>query len=136
MPSAEANKFGPPNFDEVFFAEDEVFTAGQVIALVLATTPAKAVDAARAVKVDYEELPSILTIEEAIEKESYHNFYREIKKGNTEEAFKNCDYVFTGTARMGGQEHFYLETNACLVVPNPEDGAMEIFASTQNANET
>jgi xanthine dehydrogenase/oxidase len=37
---------------------------------------------------------------------------------------------------MGGQEHFYLETNACLVVPKPEDGEMEIFASTQNANET
>lgn len=136
MPNAEANKFGPPHFDERFFAEGEVFTAGQAIAMVLATSANKAQDAARAVKVEYEPLPYVLTMEEAIEQESFHPVYREIKKGNVEEAFKKCDHVFTGTVRMGGQEHFYLETNACLAVPSPEDGAMEIFASTQNANET
>lgn len=136
MPSKEANKFGAPHFDEVFFAEGEVHTAGQPIAMILATSALKAQQAARAVKIEYEDLPAVLTIEEAIEKESFHKLYREIKKGDTEEAFKNCDYVFTGTARMGGQEHFYLETNACVAVPKPEDGEMEIFASTQNANET
>ncbi|KAM0430590.1 hypothetical protein ACHAPT_005942 [Fusarium lateritium] len=136
MPSAEANKFGAPHFDEVFFAEDEVLTAGQPIALILATSAARAQEAVRAVKVEYEDLPAVLSIEDAIEADSYHKFFREIKKGDTEEAFKNCDHVFTGTVRMGGQEHFYLETNACLVIPKPEDGEMEIFASTQNANET
>lgn len=136
LPSPEANKFGAPHFDEIFFAEDHVFTVGQPIALVLATTAAKAQQAARAVKVEYEELPAIFSIEEAIEKESFHNFYREIKNGDVEEAFKKCDYVFTGTARMGGQEHFYLETQACVVIPKLEDGEMEIWASTQNANET
>ncbi|KJZ71963.1 Xanthine dehydrogenase [Hirsutella minnesotensis 3608] len=136
MPSAEANKFGAPNFDEVFFAEGEVHTAGQVIAMVLATSASKAQEAARAVKVEYEELPAVLTMEEAVEQDSFHPFYREIKRGDMEEGFKNCDHVFTGTVRMGGQEHFYLETNACLVIPKPEDGELEIFASTQNANET
>ena len=33
---------------------------------------------------------------------------------------------------MGGQEHFYLETQACLAVPKGEDGEMEIFASSQS----
>ncbi|KAM3436743.1 hypothetical protein MY4824_004164 [Beauveria thailandica] len=136
MPDEEANKFGPPHFDERFFAEGEVFTAGQAIAMILATSANKAAEAARAVKVEYETLPCILTMEEAIEQESFHPVYREMKKGNTEEVFKHCDHVFTGTVRMGGQEHFYLETNACLAVPSPEDGAMEVFASTQNANET
>lgn len=136
MPSADANRFGPPHYDEPFFAEGEVFTAGQAIAMIIATSANKATEAARAVKVEYEELPAIMTIEEAIEAESYHPVYREIKKGDVDEAFKNCDYVFTGTARMGGQEHFYLETNACVAVPSPEDGAMEMFVSTQNANET
>ncbi|KAG6005944.1 hypothetical protein E4U21_007507 [Claviceps maximensis] len=136
MPSAEANKFGAPNFDEVFFAEGEVHTAGQAIAMILATSANRAAEAARAVKVEYEELPSILTIEEAIDQKSFHPTYREIKKGDTEEAFKNCDYIFTGSARMGGQEHFYLETNACVAIPKREDGELEIFASTQNANET
>lgn len=134
--SPEQNRWGAPHFDELFFAEGEVHTAGQPIAMILAASASRAAEAARAVKVEYEDLPSILTIEEAIEKDSFHNYYREIKNGDTEEAFKNCDHIFTGTARMGGQEHFYLETQASLVVPKLEDGEMEVFSSTQNANET
>ncbi|KAL2155444.1 hypothetical protein VTH82DRAFT_186 [Thermothelomyces myriococcoides] len=135
MPSARANRWGAPHFQETFFAEDEVYTAGQPIGLILATSAARAAEGARAVKIEYEELPAIFTIEEAIEKGSFFEFFREIKKGEPEEAFKNCDYVFTGTARMGGQEHFYLETQAAVVIPKPEDGEMEIWSSTQNPNE-
>jgi xanthine dehydrogenase/oxidase len=136
MPSPDVNRWGAPNFDEVFFAEDEVHTAGQPIAMILATSALRAAEAAKAVKVEYEELPAILSMEEAIEQESFHEYYRYIKKGDVDEAFKNCDHVFTGLARMGGQEHFYLETQACVVVPKPEDGEMEVFSGTQNANET
>jgi len=136
MPSPEANWWGAPVCDETFFAVDEVFTTGQPIGIVLATSAAQATSGARAVKVDYEELDAIFTIEEAIEKESYFEHHRYIKKGNMDEAFKNSDHVFTGIVRMGGQEHFYLETNACVAVPKPEDGEMEIYASTQNPTET
>ena len=90
----------------------------------------------RAVKVEYEDLPSILTMEEAIEAESYFEHYRYIKCGDTEEAFKNADHIFTGVSRMGGQEHFYLETQACVAIPLPEDGQMEIWSGTQNPTET
>ena len=136
MPSKESNRWGAVHSDEPFFADGEVFTVGQPIALIVATSPSCAAGAARAVKIEYEELPAVYTIEEAIEKESFFNWHREIKKGNTEEAFKTCDHVFTGVSRMAGQEHFYLETNACLAIPKPEDDEMEIFSSTQNANET
>ncbi|KAI0484294.1 xanthine dehydrogenase [Xylariaceae sp. FL0804] len=122
--------------DEVFFAEDTIFTAGQPIAVVLATSRAKATEGARAVRIEYEDLPAIFTMEEAIEKESFHEFYRTIKNGDTEEAFKNSDYTFTGVTRMGGQEHFYLETNACVAVPKPEDGEMELWTSSQNPTES
>ena len=132
----QANWWGSPVRDEVFFAEDEVFTAGQPIGMVLANTAQQASAGARAVLVQYEELPAIFTIEEAVEKNSFFEHYRYIKKGDVEKAFKDADHVFTGTARMGGQEHFYLETNACLAVPKPEDGEMEIWSSTQNPTET
>lgn len=36
---------------------------------------------------------------------------------------------------MGGQEHFYLETNAALAIPHIEDGSMEVYCSTQNLME-
>jgi xanthine dehydrogenase/oxidase len=136
MPNPEANKWGAPVCDEVFLAVDEVFTTGQPIGMVMATSAAAAAAGARAVSVVYEELPAIFTIEEAIEKESYFEHSRYIKKGDVEGAFANADHLFTGITRIGGQEHFYLETNACVAVPKPEDGEMEIYASTQNPTET
>lgn len=136
LPSPEANWWGAPVCDEVFLAVDEVHTAGQPIGMVLADTAQHATAGARAILIEYEELPAILTIEEAVEKESFFEHYRYIKKGDTKDAFAKADYCFSGVVRMGGQEHFYLETNACVAVPKPEDGEIEVFASTQNPSET
>ncbi|KAK0513712.1 hypothetical protein JMJ35_003434 [Cladonia borealis] len=141
LPNPEANKWGAPVCDEVFFAVDEVFTAGQPIGMILADSAKHAEAGARAVKVQYEELPAIFTIEEAIAKESYFQHYRYINIGQDEGAFdediwENADHVFSGVVRMGGQEHFYLETQACVVIPKPEDGELEVYSSTQNPTET
>ena len=142
LPNPEANWWGAPNCDEVFFAVDEVFTAGQPIGMILADSAKHAEAGARAVKVQYEDLPAIFTIEEAIAKESYFPHYRYINKGLGDDglcddtAFQKADHVFSGIVRMGGQEHFYLETQACVVVPKPEDGEMEVYSSTQNPTET
>ncbi|CAK3988386.1 Xanthine dehydrogenase [Lecanosticta acicola] len=136
LPNAKANYWGAPNCDETFFAVDEVFTAGQPIGMILATSAKLAEAGARAVKVEYEELPAIFTIEEAIEANSFFDHYHYINNGDVEKAFSEADHVFTGVSRMGGQEHFYLETQACVAVPKPEDGEMEIFSSTQNPTET
>ena len=136
LPSPEANWWGAPKADELFFAVDEVTTAGQPIGMVLATSPKTAEEASRAVKVEYEELPAVLTIEEAIEAKSFYDHDHSIKKGDIQSAFQKADHVFTGVSRMGGQEHFYLETQACVVIPKPEDGEMEVWSGTQNPTET
>lgn len=104
----EANWWGAPSCDETFFALDEVFTAGQPIGMILADTAKRAEQAARAVLVEYEDLPAIFTIEEAIEKESFFNHFRHIKKGDTEKAFAEAENVFTGVVRMGGKYTFSL----------------------------
>lgn len=135
LPNPQANWWGAPSCDETFFAVDEVFTAGQPIGMIVANSAKLAERGARAVKIEYEDLPAIFTIEEAIQHESYFDHYRYINVGDVDKAFKEADHVFTGVARMGGQEHFYLETNACVVVPK-EDGEIEIFSSTQNPSET
>ena len=136
LPNAQANWWGAPNCDEVFFAVDEVFTAGQPLGMILADSAKHAEAGARAVQIQYEDLPAIFTIEEAIAQESYMPHYRYIIKGDAEGAFQSADNVFTGVVRLGGQEHFYLETQACVVIPKPEDGEMEVFSSTQNPSET
>ncbi|KAH8697667.1 putative xanthine dehydrogenase HxA [Talaromyces proteolyticus] len=136
LPSSAANWWGAPKSDEQFFAVDDVFTAGQPIGMVLATSAKAAEEASRMVKVEYEELPAILTIEEAIEADSYFDHFPHIKNGDVETGFKEADHIFTGVSRMGGQEHFYLETQACVVIPKPEDGEIEVFSCTQNPTET
>ena len=42
---------------------------------------------------------------------------------------------FEGTCKMGGQEHFYLETHCCLIVPKLEDNEFDVYSSTQNPAE-
>lgn len=45
-------------------------------------------------------------------------------------------FLLPGEMHIGGQEHFYLETNISLAVPRGEDGEMELFVSTQSASKT
>lgn len=108
--------------------------------MVYAETALQAQAAARAVHVVYEELPAILTIDEAIEAKSFFKYGKQLKKGlaiedKMDDVWAKCDKIFEGTIRIGGQEHFYLETNAALVIPSREDGTMEVWSSTQNTME-
>lgn len=133
----EDNWWGAPMCDEVFFAVNEVFTSGQPIGMILADSEKQAAVGARAVLIEYEDLPAIFTIEEAIEKGSFFQHYRYIRRGDLiDEAMEKADRVFSGVSRMGGQEHFYLETNACVVIPKSEGGEVEVWSSTQNPTET
>jgi xanthine dehydrogenase/oxidase len=137
LPSPEANQWNAPVADDVFFAVDEVHTAGQPIGLILADSEQQAEAGVRAVRVEYEELPAIFTIEEAIEEESFFKHYNYIRRGEPiSEAMSKADHVFSGVTRMGGQEHFYLETQACVVIPKREGGEYEVWSSTQNPTET
>lgn len=132
----DRNLWGSVVRDEPFFAGDEVYSHGQPIGMVYAETALQAQAAAKAVKVVYEELPAILTIDEAIEAQSFFRHGKELRKGlspdKMADVLAQCDRTFSGITRVGGQEHFYLETNAALVIPHTEDGTMEVWSSTQN----
>jgi xanthine dehydrogenase/oxidase len=134
------NMIGPVFKDEELFATKEVHHIGQMIGIILARTEAEAKAAVKLCKVEYEILPSIFTIEEAIEQKSFFAMERKLERGEFSENKSNAvpDIPLSlaaqhveGVARISGQEHFYLETNASLAVPG-EDDEMEIIASTQN----
>ena len=77
--------------------------------------------AAKLVRVEYRGLPAIVTIEEAIEAGSFYpTNIPEIRHGNASEALESSLHVISGSMRSGAQEHFYLETNAVVAVPNKE----------------
>ena len=77
-------------------------------------------------------LTVILHLQQAVAAKSFHLPSEQVSRGNVSEALKTAQHVLEGRMHIGGQEHFYLETQACLVVPTGEDGEMEIFSSTQH----
>lgn len=121
--------------DQEYLASKTVHSQGQVIGAILADTQSHAQAAAKEVKVTYEELKPIITMEQAIEAKSFMGPERDMVVGDPDKAFKAAQHVLEGEVRMGGQEHFYLETQVCLVVPKGEDGAMEFFSASQNLTE-
>lgn len=46
--------------------------------------------------------------------------------------YSSCFMIFSGEIRIGGQEHFYMETQSMLVVPVGEEMELNIYVSTQS----
>uniref|UniRef100_A0A2I3GYL8 Xanthine dehydrogenase n=1 Tax=Nomascus leucogenys TaxID=61853 RepID=A0A2I3GYL8_NOMLE len=122
--------------DETVFAKEKVTCVGHIIGAVVADTPEHTQRAAQGVKIVYEELPAIITIEDAIKNNSFYGPELKIEKGDLKKGFSEADNVVSGEIYIGGQEHFYLETHCTIAVPKGEAGEMELFVSTQNTMKT
>jgi xanthine dehydrogenase large subunit len=128
------NIFGPAVKDEALIVEDEAVFLGQPLAIIAAENQEALELARRAVVVQMEELPPIFSIDEAMAAESYFGTPRRMERGNIVEGFRNCEKVIEGVLEIGGQEHFYLESQIAIAVPL-EQGQMTIHSSTQHPSE-
>ncbi|TMX00398.1 hypothetical protein EJD97_000888 [Solanum chilense] len=129
------NMIGPVVHDEELFASEFVTSVGQVIGVVVADTHENAKLAARKVHVEYEELPAVLSIEDAIQANSYHpNTERCMTKGDVEQCFRSgqCDSIIEGEVRVGGQEHFYLEPHGTFLWTVDSGNEVHMISSTQS----
>ncbi|XP_057614582.1 aldehyde oxidase 4 isoform X1 [Chionomys nivalis] len=117
---------------EIFYAQDEVICVGQIICAVAADTYAHAKEAAKRVRIAYDDIePVIITIEQALEHNSFLSSEKKIEQGNVEYAFKHVDQVIEGEIHVEGQEHFYMETQSILAIPQAEDKEMVLHLGTQ-----
>lgn len=107
----------------------------KIIGIVVASSHEEAVAASRLVEVTYEDLPAVISIQDAIAAQSFYPNPLELLSGDVNACAEESDFVVEGEVNVGGQEHFYLETNCALVIPSEND-SLEIYSSTQNANET
>ncbi|MFZ5441743.1 MAG: xanthine dehydrogenase molybdopterin binding subunit [Myxococcota bacterium] len=128
------NNVGPVIHDEEFLARDEVQFLGHAVALVVGESYEACRAGAAAVKVELEPLPAILTLEDAIEKGSWLSDEHWLSRGDVAAALPTAEVRLTGEVRTGGQDHFYLETQATLAVPD-EHGCLKLFSSTQHPSE-
>lgn len=120
--------------DEPLFP-DEVMFHGHAVAWVLGETLEAARLGAEAVEVDLDELPSLITLQDAIAADSYHGARPVMTHGDVDAGFADSAHVFTGEFQFSGQEHFYLETHAALAQVD-ENGQVFIQSSTQHPSET
>ena len=140
--------------DPVYF-EDEVTCVGAPIALAVASTRKAAEDAAACVGAEfvaYEDLPAIITLDEAIARhwliDPPHGFPAHpehdrhvlvTRAGSDTDWLEDPSVPRDGTTwlhgefQTGAQVHFYLETNCALAIPGAYD-EMTIHSSTQNPN--
>ncbi len=124
------NQIGGIIPDEPLFSEDEIHFWGQPIAFIVAESEFIARQARRLITIEIEELPVITTCKEAKEKGSFINAPRSFSLGNTDDAFKSCDYIFEDETFSNGQEQLYLETQGAYAEPL-ENGNIKITSSTQ-----
>ena len=128
------NDVGPVIHDEELFAHDTVRFLGQSIAVVVGESYEACRAGVAAVKVDLEPLPTVLTIDQAIEQKSFLSTNHRLTRGDSKAALAKAPVRFQGEVVTGGQDHFYLETQCTLAIPE-EGPALRLLSSTQHPSE-
>ena len=123
------------------FKGDKIFTSknieyyGQPIFAVIAKTNNLAKKAALKVKIDLKISKPIVSIEEALKKKSFVLKPKHLTRGNIKDGFKKSDNILKGKLYSGGQDHFYLEGQIAMTIPQ-EDNNFLVYSSTQHPSET
>lgn len=128
------NNVGPVVHDEPLLATDQVHCVGQAVAFVVAESYDACRAACAALVVEIEPLPALTDIEQGIAAESFIGQTHVIERGDVQTVLDGAPHRLSGTVDSGGQDHFYLETNAALAVPG-EDRQILVHSSTQHPSE-
>jgi CO/xanthine dehydrogenase Mo-binding subunit len=149
--------YGPVFKDQTIVATDKVRHVGDPVAAVAALTVDVAEAALKLIEVDYEELPAVLTIDDAIKPGAMlvHDSVKlptsgfadlaelkpiegtnlcthfRLNRGDIDKGFAEADHVFEDTFTLPATQHSFLETHACIASVEP-GGRITVWATTQN----
>ena len=129
--------------DEPVLAEDRVLFEGEQICAVLAETPQAAAEGAKRVVVEYEDLPAVFDVEEALNpalksfKKHGTNYFvyeghdcRRIRFGDVAAGFAQADHVMEHRYDSSPIEHAPAETTGCIAKPEG-NGRYTVYSNTQ-----
>lgn len=128
------NDCGPIIADDPILADGLVQCVGQPLFAVVATNYESARRAAQKARVDYEELPAVLTPKEAFEKQSYVVPPMRCQRGDPDKKLSLSAHRIQGELTVGGQEQFYLEGQISYAIPKEQNG-LHVYCSTQHPTE-
>lgn len=135
-------KFGilPVTQDETALAQDKVRYVGEPVAAVAAVDEETAERALSLIRVEYEPLPPIMAIEEAIDETEVQiqdygdgpNIHKliSLQFGDVDEGFAEADYVREDVFFYQGNNHLAMEQHSAVGVPTP-DGKVTLYTATQ-----
>ncbi len=125
---------GPLLPGDPLLAIDTVEFVGQPVIAVAARDLETARKAAMAAIIEYEDLEPVLDVVQAYRNKHFVLDSHTHQRGDSSTALASATHRIQGTLHIGGQEHFYLETQISSVMPT-EDGGMIVYCSTQNPTE-
>ncbi len=137
IPEGGKNRIEMIKDDWPVFADREVRFIGETIGLLVGPDRKELNRLRDEVKVEYEELTPVFTIEEAEAvkggpvhgKDNVYGDYH-LKKGDPDAAFAEADRIIEDTVRTGYQEHIYMEPQG-VIARVQEDGKLGVFFSGQ-----
>jgi len=131
--------------DEPTLAVDKVRYKGEPIVAVVADSQREAFEALAKIRVDYEPLPTVFDVEEAMKPGApvinetypkntftYHDIYdhQKIRFGDVERGFAAADHILEQRYQMSPIEHAPTETNGSIAAPDT-NGRYVVYTSTQ-----
>ncbi|HEX3228513.1 MAG TPA: molybdopterin cofactor-binding domain-containing protein, partial [Pyrinomonadaceae bacterium] len=93
-------------------------------------------EARRHVRIEYEELPTIFSLQESLAQKEIiwgeTNIFKKflVDKGNIDDAWSQADFIIEGEYETGAQEQLYIENNGAIAISNPDDG-VTVWGSMQ-----
>src|SRR6266480_233027 len=93
-------------------------------------------EARRNVRIEYEELPAIFTLEDSLEKKEIiwgeDNVFKKflVEKGDIDDVWSKADLIVEGEYHTGAQEQLYIENNGAIAMANADDG-VTVWGSMQ-----
>jgi xanthine dehydrogenase large subunit len=128
------NDIGPVLPGDPVFADGLVEYCGQSLFAVAAEGPDQARAAAGLAAIEYQDLPAVLTVDQALEAGAFVLPTEVLRRGSAAAALARAPRRLQGRLDIGGQEHFYLEGQVAVAVPL-EGGELLVHSSTQHPSE-
>lgn len=149
--------YGPVFKDQTIVAMEKVRHVGDPVAAVAALDADAAEEALRSIDVEYEELPAVLSVDDALKDSAIlvHDSVRmpdsgfadlaeirptdgtnicthfKLNRGDVRQGFAEADRIFEDTFSLPATQHGFLETHACIASVDP-GGRITVWATTQN----
>jgi CO/xanthine dehydrogenase Mo-binding subunit len=121
--------------DQPLLVESEVRHYDEPILLIAAASKSELEAASRCIRIEYEELSPVLTIQESLAGAEMlygaDNVFKRflIGRGDIDEGFAAADLIIEGEYRVPHQEQLYIEPQGMIAIPGP--GEMTVMGSMQ-----